>query len=385
MSSFDESKKELRTRLNEADKLNIIANLIPSLAPCLNDAKWRGPCPNPAHSQKSGKAFRLFDDVSSSGGGICNTCGPFPDIVELMRFANGWGYAQVFSELRNYFGLSGGLSSKGSMSKPMPPRIVKPSNQEKWSKAREKLVSTTSRLHGLDSKEGRPVAAGYLLSRGVDVEKGLLCLRGQAKVSTSEKLYHEIEKGRFECVGQYPAIFVIYRSAEGVPVSYHRVYLNRGSNSKLKITASNGEPVDTKRSMPPCGRMSGGYMELNAHVGRGAMGISEGFETGLAFATLFRTYTRCASAGLKGAMGIPEETNVVLDLVDADIAGLRASDKLRERCLSRGVLYVPMYPPPVPGMKTPDWLDVLNHYGESRTEEFITKILGEKKETEGLF
>lgn len=61
-----------------------------------NERDW---CPNPAHKQKSGKAFRLLKDVDHTGGCVCNTCGTFPNIVKTLEFIHDWDYPTILKEI----------------------------------------------------------------------------------------------------------------------------------------------------------------------------------------------------------------------------------------------------------------------------------------------
>ena len=55
--------------------LGILGSLAPELEPALQRLGRHVPCP--IHGGRDG--FRLFRDAPDTGGGICNTCGAFPD------------------------------------------------------------------------------------------------------------------------------------------------------------------------------------------------------------------------------------------------------------------------------------------------------------------
>jgi len=60
--------------------LDLLGALAPELTPALDRVGRHVPCP--VHGGADG--FRLFRDVKQTGGGICNTCGTFPDGFALL-------------------------------------------------------------------------------------------------------------------------------------------------------------------------------------------------------------------------------------------------------------------------------------------------------------
>lgn len=80
--------------------LEILMVLAPHLEGALRKPGRHAPCP--VHGGKDG--FRLFRDVASTGGGICNTCGPKSDGISLLMWSNGWDFPTA---LENVAGLMG--------------------------------------------------------------------------------------------------------------------------------------------------------------------------------------------------------------------------------------------------------------------------------------
>lgn len=78
------------------------ARVLNELAPCLKEAcdnlGYHVPCP--VHGGKDG--FRLFSDASETGGGICNTCGAFPDGLAILQWVNGWSFRETLDAISGY-------------------------------------------------------------------------------------------------------------------------------------------------------------------------------------------------------------------------------------------------------------------------------------------
>lgn len=370
-AEYARREEEFRRLLAKANKVSILRDLAPGLSSVLSDAKWRGSCPNPGHKQTSGKAFRLFDDAESSGGGVCNTCGKFPDVVETLRFANGWDYKEVFEALRNNLGMGDG-NAVAKVRLTEKPVVAKKSlgNEE----ARAALNRVRERLAGTDRERGNRIAINYFVSRGLDGDKALECFEGSLRISESEDLFHETSKGKYEKVGSFPALFILYVDALGMPATYHRIYLGKEGFGKANVVVA-GEEVDVKRSMKPCRPMRGGFMELNKRFSGRVLGVTEGVETGLAVGTLLDVRVRACSAGLKKYVDFGDDVEMVIDFADADKAGLADSKEIAKRCVESGIKYVRAVAVPVPGLLKPDWLDVLNHYGEKKTKAVLDAFL----------
>jgi putative DNA primase/helicase len=367
---YKKREEKFREELAAANKVSILRDLAPSLSSVTSNSKWRGSCPNPGHKQTSGKAFRLFDDAESSGGSVCNTCGAFPDVVETLKFANGWDYQEVFAALRNYLGLDGEGGVAPTVKVMSRPVVEK--KAERYEGARKALNRVRERLGKADIGRGNQIAINYFESRGLNAHRALECFKGDLRVSEDEDLFHEAKKGTYEKVGSFPALFVLYKDAEGRPATYHRIYLEREGHGKAKVIGSDGERVDVKRSMKPCRPMRGGFMELNKNLSGNVLGVTEGVETGLSIATLMDIRVRACSAGLKKYVDFGDDVEMVIDFVDADVAGLNDSNEIDKRCASLGIKYVRAVAVPVPGLMAPDWLDVLNHYGESKTKDLLS-------------
>ena len=51
---------------------------------------------------KTNAQFRVFKDFNQTGGGVCNTCGPFSNGFALLGFLNGWDYKTAVKEVAQF-------------------------------------------------------------------------------------------------------------------------------------------------------------------------------------------------------------------------------------------------------------------------------------------
>ncbi len=80
--------------------LGLFEQLAPELNPALERPGRHVPCP--VHGGKDG--FRLFADVQETGGGICATCGAFPDGLGLLGWLKGWRFPEVVEAVAGALG-----------------------------------------------------------------------------------------------------------------------------------------------------------------------------------------------------------------------------------------------------------------------------------------
>lgn len=76
--------------------LDLLRSLAPELDEACDNIADHVPCP--VHGGKDG--FRLFKDAEETGGGICNTCGPFPDGIALLMWANDWTFLETVRNIQ---------------------------------------------------------------------------------------------------------------------------------------------------------------------------------------------------------------------------------------------------------------------------------------------
>ncbi len=78
-----------------------------SLAPAIQRVGKHVACPFPSHPRKSkgkGDGFRLFKDAAKSGGGICATCGAYPDGFSLLMKVTGMSFGDCLKAVGDSIG-----------------------------------------------------------------------------------------------------------------------------------------------------------------------------------------------------------------------------------------------------------------------------------------
>lgn len=77
----------------------------PALEPALQRVGKHVPCPSPSHPRKKGgkgDGFRLFRDAARTGGGICATCGSFPDGFSLLMWLTGMQFGECLRKVGDF-------------------------------------------------------------------------------------------------------------------------------------------------------------------------------------------------------------------------------------------------------------------------------------------
>ena len=83
--------------------LAVLAHFGPELEDALRRPGRHVHCP--VHGGKHGDAFRLFrKDAHTTGGGICNTCGPRNDGFELLMWLRNWSFNDCVQAIGDYIG-----------------------------------------------------------------------------------------------------------------------------------------------------------------------------------------------------------------------------------------------------------------------------------------
>lgn len=78
-----------------------------SLAPAIERVGKHVACPFPSHPRKKkgkGDGFRLFKDAARSGGGICATCGAYPDGFALLMKVTGMSFGNCLKAVGDFIG-----------------------------------------------------------------------------------------------------------------------------------------------------------------------------------------------------------------------------------------------------------------------------------------
>lgn len=301
--------------------VHILAGLAPTLLPALQRPGKHVPCP--LHGGVDG--FRVFSDVAASGGGVCNTCGAFPDGLALLMWANDWSFAETLQAVRAELGLALTWSS------PTPPSQTQPTDAGKGRRAQ---------LQGL-WQEGLPLddpAAGparrYLHFRvpGLQFEAWPRVLRFHPALA-----YHD-DRRKFQ--GRYPALLARLQGPDGRGVSIHRTYLtSEGRKAALE---------SPKKLMAPYqpGATLGASIRL--FEASSTLAITEGLETALAVhvATYLPVWAAVSANGLARAI-LPDAIRTVFICADNDAnnVGQNAAYTLGDRLAREGRAVKVLIPP----------------------------------------
>ena len=77
---------------------DVLCALSPNLVPAVEKHGRHVPCP--IHGGRDG--FRVFKDFEDTGGGICNTCGSFPNGLRLLTWSTGRSMSDVIDMIGDY-------------------------------------------------------------------------------------------------------------------------------------------------------------------------------------------------------------------------------------------------------------------------------------------
>jgi hypothetical protein len=328
--------------------LDVLAALAPALEPALSRVGRHVPCP--VHGGTDG--FRLFRDADQTGGGVCNTCGTFPDGFALLMWVNRWSFPEALWAVAQAMGLA---EDRCAGPRGIPKARPRPPERD-----RESVIEALNRiwLQSLAPSDPRsgPLRA-YLRHRGLSGTG----LDGEVvRFHPALGYWQHNDRKETELIGRLPAMVALVTGADGTPVTVHRTYLTADGRK-----APVAEP---KKLMGyPGHRLVGGAIRLSSPGP--ALGVAEGIETALA--VQLRTgmpVWSAVSAGLLARLEPPTGTSLVVIWADRDRsgAGEAAALTLRERLLGRGIaLAVHLPPGPIPaGEKGIDWADVWCDHAE---------------------
>jgi hypothetical protein len=321
--------------------LNVLADLAPELEAALGRLGHHVPCP--VHGGEDG--FRLFANAAATGGGICNTCGAYPDGFALLMWLKGWAFPEALVAVAQPLGLSEGRAA--------PSRCqVVPALREKGRDPASLLVAIErvwdqSLAH--DDRLAGPLRA-YLERRGL----------AEARLDASVVRFHPAlgywtrdDRCRPRCVGRFPAMVARVTGPDGVPVALHRTYLT-GDGYKAPV-------AEPRKLMAAPGTVSGGSIRLFSPAKE--LGLAEGIETALAVHLWTGMPVWSAvSARMLEQVALPTGIRRVVIWADLDRSGTgqTAAERLRMRLRVAGITAsVELLPGPIPaGAKGVDWADL---------------------------
>lgn len=329
----------------------ILSVLAPELDQAIDQHMSRTPhvpCPN--HGGKDG--FRLFSGgggrgFNDTGGGVCNTCGPFSDGFRLLT----WVYAQrehgqqsrdfhwsdypdlkkqVFSDIAFY--LTHGYAKNPEL-RERAPRVMEAKSPEELAKERAeeqarrtKIMQIGQRLWA-GAEAQHPVALRYFEDRGATnvVLSDVVRLNGQTPFI-----------GKDVAVSYHPAIILpVSRVQEGTlkVIAVHRIYLEQHPDGRVTKA-----PVESPKKIMPWGDLEGSAIRLYKVTGN-VLAVGEGVETMVSVHSMTGLPAwACVTAwGLENVQ-IPNEIDTVLIAADFDISnkGQESAKKLADRVQAMG-------------------------------------------------
>ena len=336
-------KKDARGRWQR-----VLSDLAPALQEAVAQRGKHVACP--VHGGRDG--FRVFPDVSETGGGVCNTCGYFVDGFSLLMWINGWDFGQTIREVAEQ--LTGAPASQ-------PPRSASPGVSPFGSRddtaRREQLNRTWRESLPLTHREAEP-ARLYLARRGLATR-------------VPEALRFHPDLGYYadhRLVGHYPAILAQVTGPGRDAVTLHRTYLTVDGQKA---------PVDAPKKLmrhQTAKRLTGGAIRLVEPGWR--LAVTEGIETALAVteATGLPAWAT-GNAHLLETFLPPPEVRQVLVFADKDRPsrqhpsghGQEAARGLVTRLWAMGIRAGAIAPTlDIPAeRKGVDWLDVFNQRGKA--------------------
>ena len=320
-------------------------SIIEALAPALSEAVAKCPrhVPCPVHGGKDG--FRLYKNANDTGGGICNSCGAYPDGFALLAWANGWTLPETLQAVAFHLGID------GDSLPPIQPASKQPNNNDRQAeeraiqRKRELLRVIWRELIAITEQEAKP-ARDYLINRGL----------GDCLVQVPSDLFYHPRLAYWhdgQLLGKYPALVAVVRSPEGEPITLHRTYLTE--------TGKKADVPTVKKLMSPAipGSSRGGAIRL--YPADKELILAEGIETALALhIALNKPSWACVSAGGLESVDIPAHIRRVVIGADNDAskAGQNAALTLCKRLIKEHKhIQVKTIIPECVGH---DWLDVFN-------------------------
>lgn len=315
----------------------ILRELAPEIDEALDRPGRHTACP--IHGGKDG--FRLYPNFAERGGGVCNTCGPARNGLEMLVWLKGWNFQEAAREVQ--------ASLKGEANVVAAPQVraAKPKAKKKryGPKYRQLLRSIWQQAVPLDSYEAR-LGQLYLRSR-------LLGLPRPSAVRFHPELVTYDGSGNRITL---PGLVAKVVDPDGVPVTLHRTFLDEEGNKADIETPRACMPVPDDREL------AGGAIRLSTP--NVVLGVAEGYETAeaVARATHLPTWSTLNSTLLKQFVP-PEGVQYVAIWADKDRSrgGQEAAEMLRERLWGEGY-HVGIYLPHgrIPDdSKSLDWNDVL--------------------------
>jgi putative DNA primase/helicase len=203
------------TKVARGHWFQILPVLEPRLRPACDQLGRHVPCP--VHGGTDG--FRLFPDAAETGGGVCNTCGTFPDGFKVLGWATGRPLSEIVSAVANACTDNSTEPGHGNQAEAPEERIDTPEERER---RRRKIEMTWSEAV---PDPGR--IAQYLSHRGLSGRVPEV-LRFHRALGYFERGVN----GHLHHLGDLPAMVAPVQSADGEIVALHRTYLDPSGPGK---------------------------------------------------------------------------------------------------------------------------------------------------------
>jgi len=296
----------------------------------------------PVHGGSDG--FRLFKDFAETGGGVCNTCGPFPTGFLILKWLKNYTSKDAFREVAMWL--------KGEEYTPTivhrKPIVSKP----KMDPAKAALKIALA-WQGSKAISGT-AAERFLEKRGILRENIPRILRFHPGLN-----YWSAAENK--SYGEHPCMLAPITDKNGAVINLHRTFLTEDGD---KAAVPDARLTMSKAHHP----LNGGAIKLFPVTDEVVLGLGEGIETSLSAYTVARIPVwSCVNTTLLGCVEVPASVRHIVIFGDLDRkgGGQKAANEAAERFIQMGKTVEVLFPSgPIPdGQKSVDWNDVLNIKG----------------------
>lgn len=333
---------------------SILRSLAPALHPALERVGKHVRCP--VHG--GANDFRLFKDVSLSGGGICTCNTRINDGFSLLMWINGWTFRETLFAVAEELG----YDTSSPEPRQYKPRVdqaeLERRERERKAEAEARNVKLKASLNRvweetLPAKhpDAEPLRL-YLARRGMTIGHIPATLRFHPELP-----YVDDDR---RIVGYFPTLVAMVQGLDGKAITLHRIYLTPDGRKA---------PVKSPKKLmayPSDRNLNGAAIRLG--VVEEVMAVTEGIETGLAVqqSTGIPTWVTI-SANLMETLQVPDSVDMVCIYADKDKSetGRDSASILVQRMWEEGRKATGLLPSfAIPDAeKGLDWLDVFNQYG----------------------
>lgn len=270
------------------------------------------------------RQFRLFKDFGETGGGVCNTCGSYPDGFSLLDYLNDWDRKTAVREVANYLRDRGYTPARTSEAVVIAPQKRTLAVNKEHAKKLQTLWKEAVPI------DGTPAEA-YLRNRGID---------GELPNSGDVGYHHRVlywDSDAEKVIGHFPTMLSVLRTSQsGHPLSIHRIYLDR-KGKKANVP-------EVKKLMPCSveGAMSDGGAAIRLYKLDGdSLAITEGIETAIAVRSAHPNLPVWAAFSAQVLSNFVPPASVknvyIFGDVDPSGAGQAAAARLALRLESKGI------------------------------------------------